>query len=193
MSKHVFVDRSGGLTHFESCRTKRRSTSLPVETTVLPLESRFTKKEGKRSGSLACHRTRGFPTRRPRSRHLCDLRRVPNRTTRQDRAPGPPVFIGIVPTSTRTTSGTSLILASSCSRIPSRGRRVEGGKGGRRSLAGQGTTRSFTTRLTSPLGHYRGPKHQSLFSVKSQNSGIWSLGDEFINLLAGTTHVSARR
>ena len=38
---------------------------------------------------------------------------------------------------------------------------------------------------------YRGPKHQSLFSVKlGRDGGIWSLGDEFINLLAGTKHVS---
>ena len=38
---------------------------------------------------------------------------------------------------------------------------------------------------------YRGPKHQSLFSVKLvQENGIWSLGEEFINLLAGTKHVS---
>ena len=38
---------------------------------------------------------------------------------------------------------------------------------------------------------YRGPKHQSLFSVKlARENGIWSLGEEFINLLAGTKHVS---
>lgn len=37
---------------------------------------------------------------------------------------------------------------------------------------------------------WRGPKHQSLFSVKlAQQNGIWSLGEEFINLLAGTKHV----
>ena len=38
---------------------------------------------------------------------------------------------------------------------------------------------------------YRGPKHQSLFSVRLvQEGGVWSLGDDFINLLAGTKHVS---
>ena len=37
---------------------------------------------------------------------------------------------------------------------------------------------------------YRGPKHQSLFSVTlAQKDGIWSLGENFINLLAGTKHV----
>ncbi|KAF9642507.1 hypothetical protein BDM02DRAFT_3193106 [Thelephora ganbajun] len=36
---------------------------------------------------------------------------------------------------------------------------------------------------------YRGPKHQSLLSVKlAQKDGIWSLGEGFIGSLAGTTH-----
>jgi hypothetical protein len=40
---------------------------------------------------------------------------------------------------------------------------------------------------------YRGPKHLSLFSVKlAHQNGIWSLGEEFINLLDGTKHVGAR-
>lgn len=107
--------------------------------------------------------------------------------------PDPPVLIGSFPTST----------SDNFRYIPESGILVFSDyvyEDGELKAAKEGD-KAWESRGTSALVYdetyvrhwdtYRGPKHQSLFSVKLvQNKGVWSLGEEFVNLLAGTTHVS---
>ena len=108
--------------------------------------------------------------------------------------PDPPVLIGSLPTST----------SDNFRYIPESGVLVfsdyvyedgelKGVKEGDEAWNGRGTTALvYDETYVRHWDTYRGPKHQSLFSVRlAERGGIWSLGDEYINLLAGTKHVSA--
>jgi hypothetical protein len=107
--------------------------------------------------------------------------------------PNPPVLIGSFPTSTSDNfwySPDSGVLVFSDYvydddelRAVKEGDEVWQGRGNTALVYDETYVRHWDT--------YRGPKHQSLFSVKlAQESGIWSMSEEFINLLAGTKHVS---
>lgn len=106
--------------------------------------------------------------------------------------PDPPVLIGSFPTST---SGNFRYIPDSGILVFSDSVYEDGElkavKEGDAAWEGRGTT-ALVYDETYPRhwDTYRGPKHQSLFSVTlAQKDGIWSLGERFINLLAGTKHV----
>ena len=110
--------------------------------------------------------------------------------------PDPPVLIGSFPTSTSDNfryipeSGV-LVFSDSVYedgelRTVKEGDEVWEGRGNTALVYDETYVRHWDT--------YRGPKHQSLFSVTlAQWNGIWSLGEQFINLLADTKHVSVRQ
>ena len=108
--------------------------------------------------------------------------------------PNPPVLIGSFPTSTsdnfRYVPDSGILVFSDSVYEDGELKAV---KEGDEAWEGRGTTALvYDETYVRHWDTYRGPKHQSLFSVKlAQKSGIWSLGEEFINLLAGTKHVSA--
>jgi len=180
------------------CRNRKTIYITSIETTVEPLEIPLTK------GGQAFWLT---------SRVIAHV--VPNEETKvQDiygisvefetesdggkvkiATPDPPVLIGSFPTST----------SDNFRYIPESGVLVfsdyvyedgelKGVKEGDEAWDGRGTTALvYDETYVRHWDTYRGPKHQSLFSVKlAQRGAIWSLGDEFINLLTGTKHVSAQ-
>jgi hypothetical protein len=109
--------------------------------------------------------------------------------------PDPPVLIGSFPTSTsdnfRYIPDSGVLVFSDSVYEDGELKAV---KEGDEAWEGRGTTALvYDETYVRHWDTYRGPKHQSLFSVKlAQKDGIWSLGEEFINLLAGTKHVSCR-
>ena len=108
--------------------------------------------------------------------------------------PDPPVLIGSFPTSTsdnfRYIPESGVLVFSD--HVYEDGE-LKGAKEGDEAWDGRGTTALvYDETYVRHWDTYRGPKHQSLFSVKlAQRGPIWSLGDEFTNLLTGTKHVSA--
>ena len=107
--------------------------------------------------------------------------------------PDPPVLIGSFPTSTsdnfRYIPDSGVLVFSDYVYEDGELRAV---KEGDAAWEGRGTTALvYDETYVRHWDTYRGPKHASLFSVKlAQKDGIWSLGEEFINLLSGTAHVS---
>lgn len=109
--------------------------------------------------------------------------------------PNPPVLIGSFPTSTsdnfRYIPESGVLVFSD--RVYEDGE-LKAVKEGDENWDNRGTTALvYDETYVRHWDTYRGPKHQSLFSVKlaqKEKDGIWSLGEEFINLLAGTEHVS---
>ena len=107
--------------------------------------------------------------------------------------PDPPVLIGSFPTSTsdnfRYIPDSGVLVFSDSVYEDGELRAV---KEGDAAWEGRGTTALvYDKTYVRHWDTYRGPKHQSLFSVKlGRKDGTWSLGEDFINLLAGTTHVS---
>ena len=180
--------------NFRSCRNKKAIYIAPVETTIQPLEIPLTK------GGQAFWLT---------PRVIAHV--VPNEETKvQDiyaisvefhtesdtakiATPDPPVLIGSFPTSTsdnfRYIPDSGVLVFSDYVYEDGELRAV---KEGDAAWEGRGTTAFvYDETYVRHWDTYRGPKHQSLFSVKlSPDGGIWSLGGEFINLLAGTAHVS---
>jgi hypothetical protein len=108
--------------------------------------------------------------------------------------PDPPVLIGSFPTSTsnnfRYAPESGVLVFSDYVYEDGELKAV---KEGDKAWEGRGNTALvYDETYVRHWDTYRGPKHLSLFSVKlAQTSGVWSLGEEFINLLAGTTHVSS--
>lgn len=107
--------------------------------------------------------------------------------------PEPPVLIGSFPTSTsdnfRYISESGVLVFSDSVYEDGELKAV---KEGDNAWENRGTTALvYDETYVRHWDTYRGPKHWSLFSVKLvHKGGIWSLGDEFVNLLAGTAHVS---
>ena len=107
--------------------------------------------------------------------------------------PDPPVLIGSFPTSTsdnfRYIPDSGVLVFSDSVYEDGELKAV---KEGDEAWEGRGTTALvYDETYVRHWDTYRGPKHQSLFSVKlARKDEIWSLGEEFINLLAGTKHVS---
>lgn len=181
---------------FRSCRNKKAIYIAPVEAAVQPLEIPLPK------GGQAFWLT---------SRVIAHV--VPNEETGvQDvyaisvefhtesgaarvSTPDPPVLIGSFPTST---SGNFRYIPDSGILVFSDSVYEDGElkavKEGDTAWEGRGTTALvYDKTYARHWDTYRGPKHQSLFSVTlAQKDGIWSLGEAFINLLAGTKHVSCR-
>ena len=178
------------------CRNKKTIYIASIETTVQPLEIPLTK--GGQAFWLG-------------SRTIAHV--VPNEETKvQDiygisvefetesgggaakiATPDPPVLIGSFPTSTsdnfRYVPESGVLVFSDY--VYEDGE-LKGVKEGDEAWEGRGTTALvYDETYVRHWDTYRGPKHQSLFSVTlAQRGGIWSLGEEFINLLAGTKHVS---
>lgn len=107
--------------------------------------------------------------------------------------PDPPVLIGSFPTSTsdnfRYIPEAGVLVFSDAVYEDGELRAV---KEGDEAWEGRGNTAFvYDETYVRHWDTYRGPKHLSLFSVKlALENGIWSLGEEFINLLDGTKHVS---
>ena len=107
--------------------------------------------------------------------------------------PDPPVLIGSFPTSTsdnfRYIPGSGVLVFSDYVYEDGELRTV---KDRDEDWEGRGNTALvYDETYVRHWDSYCGPKHQSLFSVKlAQRDGIWSLSEEFINLLNGTKHVS---
>lgn len=180
--------------NFRSRRNKKAIYIAPVEAAVQPLEIPLTK------GGQAFWLT---------PRVIAHV--VPNEETKvQDvyaisveihtepdsakiATPEPPVLIGSFPTST---SGNFRYIPDSGILVFSDSVYEDGElkavKEGDEAWEARGTTALvYDETYVRHWDTYRGPKHQSLFSVTlAQKDGIWSLGEEFINLLAGTKHVS---
>ena len=176
---------------FRSCRNKKAIYIAPVEAAIQPLEIPLTK------GGQAFWLT---------PRVIAHV--VPNEETGvQDiyaisvefhtepakiATPDSPVLIGSFPTST---SGNFRYIPDSGILVFSDSVYEDGElkavKEGDAAWEGRGTTALvYDETYARHWDTYRGPKHQSLFSVTlAQKDGIWSLGEEFINLLAGTKHV----
>lgn len=109
--------------------------------------------------------------------------------------PNPPVLIGSFPTSTsdnfRYIPESGVLVFSDSVYVDGELKAV---KDEDEAWQGRGNTALvYDETYVRHWDTYRGPKHLSLFSVTlAQENGIWSLGEEFINLLAGTKHVSRR-
>ena len=190
-----FLDGYRRLTlNFRSCRNRKAIYIASIETTIQPLEIPLTK------GGQAFWLT---------PRVIAHV--VPNEETKvQDvyaisvefqtesgtakiATPDPPVLIGSFPTSTsdnfRYIPDSGVLVFSDHVYEDGELRAV---KEGDASWEGRGTTALvYDETYVRHWDTYRGPKHQSLFSVRlARKDGIWSLGEEYINLLAGTAHVS---
>ena len=184
------VDRSD-----RSCRNNKAIYIAPIEVTVEPLEIPLTQ------GGQAFWLTprviaHVVPNEETKVQDIYAIS-VEFETESSDgvriATPNPPVLIGSFPTATsdnfRYIPESGVLVFSDYVYEDGELRAV---KEGDEAWEGRGNTAFvYDETYVRHWDTYRGPKHQSLFSVKlRQESGIWSLGEEFINLLAGTKHVS---
>ena len=177
-----------------SCRNKKAIFIAPVETTVQPLEIPLAK--GGQvfwlTPRVIAHVVPNEDTK-VQDIYAISVEFETESDTAKIATPDPPVLIGSFPTSTsdnfRYVPDPGVLVFSDS--VYEDGE-LRGVKEGDEAWEGRGTTALvYDETYVRHWDTYRGPKHHSLFSVKlAQKSGIWSLGEEFINLLAGTTHVS---
>ena len=178
----------------QRCRNNKAIYIAPVEATVEPLEIPLA------NGGQAFWLTprvvaHVVPNEETKVQDLYVIS-VEFETESSDKAkiatPDPPVLIGSFPTSTsdnfRYVPRSGVLVFSDYVYEDGELRAV---KEGDEAWEGRGNTALvYDETYVRHWDTYRGPKHLSLFSVTlAQKNGIWSLGEEFVNLLVGTKHV----
>lgn len=183
------------LTPWQSCRNKKAIYIVPVEVTVEPLEIPLAN-GGQAfwlSPRVIAHVVSNEETKVQDIYVISVEFETESPGPVKIATPEPPVLIGSFPTSSsdnfRYIPESGVLVFSD--RVYEDGE-LRAVKEGDETWQGRGNTAFvYDETYVRHWDTYRGPKHLSLFSVKlAQENEIWSLGEEFINLLAGTKHVS---